>query len=203
MNSRPAENNLLFEDSSFALRYFQKHRKMAYKLGLQYSRKLRNAGFQNGKILDAGCGFGGTLLTIAKNFTNSEFFGVDLSEPLLKIAHEETSSQRLQSRITFLKEDVQSLPFDNSTIDIVLNIYMVHLVEDPVKMLNEIARVLKSNGKFFIKDLRRTPLQLVEKEIKYSLSKTEALSLITKSNLPPGKFSQGLLSWNYDSRDNF
>ena len=42
---------------------------------------------------------------------------------------------------------------------------MVHLVEDPVRMLDEIERVLVPNGLLFVADLRRSWAGLIEREI--------------------------------------
>ena len=59
-----AEDNI-FNDKEFAQRYAERHQKMANSFGNEYARKLKARGFSSGKILDAGCGFGGTLLHLA------------------------------------------------------------------------------------------------------------------------------------------
>ena len=74
----------------------------------------------------------------------------------------------------------------------------VHLVEDPVLMFNEIERVLKERGHFFIKDLRRSWLSIFEREIKSTYSIKEALVIIDKSELRIGEFSSGFLWWDYE-----
>ena len=191
-------NNTRFNETNFASRYYQKHQTMASNLGDLYTKKLLKAAFSKGKILDAGCGFGGTLFVLAKNFSECEFIGVDLSEPLLEIAKHTTDELGFTNRMKFLKEDVQKMPFDDGLFDVVLNLNMVHLVENPVLMFNEIRRVLKAEGRFFIKDLRRSWLSIFEREIKSTYSKKEALDIINKSDLQSGKFSSRLLWWNYE-----
>jgi cyclopropane fatty-acyl-phospholipid synthase-like methyltransferase len=52
---------------------------MAQKFGQEYSRKLAARGFQKGRILDVGCGFGGTCLVLAEKFPHSQVVGIDLS----------------------------------------------------------------------------------------------------------------------------
>ncbi len=76
----------VFSDPLFAERYFQGHRQMSEKFGNEYAGKLARRGFQEGKVLDAGCGFGVTNLVLAGKFPAAEVVGIDLSEPLLEIA---------------------------------------------------------------------------------------------------------------------
>jgi ubiquinone/menaquinone biosynthesis C-methylase UbiE len=76
---------------------------------------------------------------------------------------------------------------------------MVHLVDNPIAMLNEINRLLKSDGLFFISDLKRSPLGILEKEIKSSLTVKEAQALIAGSNLLRGEFSSDLIWWYYQN----
>jgi hypothetical protein len=66
-------------------------------------------------------------------------------------------------------------------------------------MLNDIERVLKLDGFFFIADLRRSLFGLLEKEIKYAYKVEEAKEIIAKSNLPKGKFSFDLIWWRYQN----
>jgi len=101
--------------------------------------------------------------------------------------------------VKFFREDVYLMPFKENYFDAVININMVHLVDNPVFMLNEIKRVLKTDGLFFITDLRKSLLSFLEKEIKSSLTVKEARQVIAKSNLLTGKFSSDLIWWRYQN----
>lgn len=152
-----------------------------------------------GKILDVGCGFGATDLILAKQFADSEIVGIDLSEPLLRLAREAAEAANLGERARFEKADVQQIPFEDHSFDVVVNINMVHLVENPIRMLNEIKRVLLPGGILFIADLRRSLLGVIEGEIKSSLTLAEARDLFSQSGLRAGKFSWGFLWWRFES----
>jgi ubiquinone/menaquinone biosynthesis C-methylase UbiE len=76
---------------------------------------------------------------------------------------------------------------------------MVHLVEDPVQMLNEIERVLAPKGFLFIADLRRSWLGLIEKEIKSALTLGEAKELFRQSKLREGVFSSSNIWWRFET----
>jgi ubiquinone/menaquinone biosynthesis C-methylase UbiE len=186
-------------DEDFARKYAKHHQKMTEKFGYEYAQKLTSRGFQRGRIIDVGCGAGGTAIVLAKMLPECEVVGIDLSDPLLNIARESAQTDRLSERIKFEKVDVQQIPYAENDFDVVINLNMVHLVADPIKMLNEIERILKPNGILFIADLKRSWLGIIEKEIKASLTLSEARQLFERSNLREGVFSSGMLWWRFEA----
>jgi ubiquinone/menaquinone biosynthesis C-methylase UbiE len=189
----------VFSDESYAERYAADHTKMAEKFGLEYGKKLRARGFQQGRILDAGCGFGATNQILARQFVGSELVGIDLSDPLLRMANQAAEAAGVGSRVRFERADVQEIPYEDDSFDVVINANMVHLVAHPVRMLDEIERVLVPGGFVFIADLRRSWLGLVEREIKSALTLGEARDLFTRSRLRQGKFSWSPLWWRFEA----
>ncbi len=188
-----------FNNPEFARRYADKHLKMSINFVNKLAVKLYKKDFKNGKILDSGCGPGLTIIELAKKFTACEFVGIDLSEPLLEIAENKNQKEKLNERVKFLKANVRDIPFLDNYFDFVININMLHLVEEPVKMINEIERVLKPEGFFFITDLRKSILGFLEKEIKSVFTIEEAEKIIAKSNLSKGRFSSSLIWWKYQN----
>ncbi|WP_456278659.1 class I SAM-dependent methyltransferase [Bacillus sp. AK128] len=95
---------------------------------------------QSGSILDAGCGDGyGSLLLDKQGF---QVTGVDVSANMIdkarKLNHD-TSSQ-------FLKADIASLPFPDGTFDAIMAINSLEWTVDPLHVLKEFSRVLKTSG---------------------------------------------------------
>jgi len=195
----PITHGGVFSDEDFAQEYAEKHQKMAENFGREYASKLTSRGFERGKILDVGCGFGGTAIALAQEFPNAQIFGIDLSEPLLRLADQTAKAADLEERVTFEKEDVHRIPYEDDWFEVVLNINMVHLVEDPIRMLDEMERVLAPDGFLFIVDLRRSWLGLIEKEIKSALTLGEAKHLFSQSALREGTFSSGFLWWRFET----
>ena len=198
----PPTHKGVFDDEDSAEKYAERHKKIAEKFGQEYSEKLSSRGFQKGRILDAGCGFGGTGLVLGEKFPDSEVIGIDLSEPLLRRANLDAGLANLDERVRFEKADVQQVPYADDSFDVVLNMNMVHLVKDPVKMLNEIERVLVPDGFLFVADLRRSWVGLIEREIKSALTLEEAEDLFSQSKLREGLFSRSFLWWRFETQKN-
>ena len=198
MKRNPVNHEIVFSSKDYAENYAKQHWKMAEKFGQDYGQKLAAQEFSSGKIIDAGCGFGATNLALAQRFLDSEILGIDLSEPLLEIANEAAKEANLAGRVRFEKADVEQIPYPENTFDVALNINMVHLVENPIKMLSEIERVLVPGGYLFITDLRRSFLGLIEDEIRSALTLPQAKSLFEQSEIREGMFKWDLLWWKFE-----
>jgi ubiquinone/menaquinone biosynthesis C-methylase UbiE len=199
MKRAPLTHSGVFSDEDFAKKYAERHQKMAERFGQEYTQKLSARGFKSGGILDVGCGFGGTAILLAEAFPDSEVFGIDLSEPLLQLANLTAQRANLGERVRFEKGDVHQIPYEDDSFEVELNINMVHLVEDPIKMLNEIERVLVPGGLLFVADIRRSWVGLVEKEFRSALTLDEARDLFRRSELKDGVFSSNLLWWRFET----
>lgn len=199
MDRKPLRHAGIFHDKAFAGEYVRKHWKMAKGFGERYGKKLRGAGFRGGRILDAGCGFGATNLALAHLFPQTDLVGIDLSIPLLDLGRVAAAEAGVEGRVLFQEADVMEIPFDDDEFDVVLNLNMVHLAEDPGRMLAELERVLKPRGFLFLADLRRSFLGILEREIKSAFTSPEARALIRKSPLRRGVFSSGILWWRYEA----
>jgi ubiquinone/menaquinone biosynthesis C-methylase UbiE len=186
-------------DEDFAQGYADRHQKIAVKFGQEYAEKLSSRGFRQGRILDVGCGFGATVLVLADRFPDSEIVGIDLSEPLLRLAEQTAQPMDLGERVRFEKADAQDIPYDDDSFDAVINLQMVHIVDDPVRMLNEIERVLVPDGCLFVADIKRSWVGLVDKVFRSALTLEEARDLVRRSELRKGTFSSDLLWWRFEA----
>jgi ubiquinone/menaquinone biosynthesis C-methylase UbiE len=200
MKRKPVNHERVFSSNDYAENYAKQHWKMAEKFGQDFGQKLAVQGFTSGKILDVGCGFGATNLALAQRFPDSDIFGIDLSEPLLELANHVAGEADLSGRVRFEKADVQQIPYPENSFDAALNINMVHLVDQPIKMLDEIERILIPGGYLYIADLRRSFLGLVEDEIRSAFTIPEAKDLFGQSEIRQGVFKWGLLWWNFEGR---
>lgn len=106
------------------------------------------------KILDLGCGYGRLSRQLLKAFPKAETVGVDISPNYIKLYN-----QDLRPRGRALKVDIRKLPFKNNSFDVVVMMAtLMYVVDksDQKKVMQEIFRVLKTDGKFIF--IERNPL---------------------------------------------
>ncbi len=188
---------IIFNDPKWASGYYKRNKKSIEKVGKRLAKELRKAGFEKGNILDAGCGFASVSVEIAKEFPEAKITGIDLGEPLLDIGQSIIKDQGLENQITLQKGDALNLQFKDNSFDVVINTFLVHIVENPVQMLNEIERVTKSDGKIIITDLRRGLLAYLIKTFRTAFTPEEALVRIRVSKIRKCKLTTGLFWWDY------
>jgi 2-polyprenyl-3-methyl-5-hydroxy-6-metoxy-1,4-benzoquinol methylase len=104
----------------------------------------------------------------------------------------------LTGRVAFEKADVQEIPYDDA-FDAVVNLQMLHFVQDPVAMLDEMERMLAPDGVLFMADIRRSWVGLLDKVFKSALTVEEACALVLRSDLREGAFSSVLLWWGCEA----
>ncbi len=109
----------------------------------------------HGEAVDLGCGAGQLVLEIARHAPGLHVTGIDLSEKLLADARQSARQAGLEERVDFRLGNVEKIPFPDQSLDMVISTFSLHHWTNPVKVLNEIDRVLKPGGAFYIFDLRR------------------------------------------------
>lgn len=105
-----------------------------------------------GTILEIGVGPGYNL-PLYKNVT--KLYALEPSEELVKIAKARTGS--LTFTVEFLSARAESIPLKDHSIDTVVSTWTLCSVTDPMKVLQEIKRVLKPQGKFIFVEHGASP----------------------------------------------
>jgi ubiquinone/menaquinone biosynthesis C-methylase UbiE len=108
-----------------------------------------------GEAVDLGCGPGHLVLEMARRKPGLRITGIDLSEKMLFDARQAAQQACLADRIDFRFGNAEGIPFPDKSLDLVISTLSLHHWTNPVKVLNEIDRVLKPGGAFYIFDLRR------------------------------------------------
>ena len=93
-------------------------------------------------ILDVGFGNGSFTQAVSARFPCSKITAIDISIPKLFSS----------GNITFIKGNVEQLPFDSQSFDLVFSVLSLHHWKEKNKGINEIYRVLKKNGRLIIGD---------------------------------------------------
>lgn len=97
-------------------------------------------------VLDAGSGPGGISIAFAERGANVD--GVDIEAELVAIAR--TAADTAGSSAKFVLYDGVTLPFADASFDVALSISVIEHVDQPVRYLSEILRVLKPEGILYL-----------------------------------------------------
>jgi ubiquinone/menaquinone biosynthesis C-methylase UbiE len=109
----------------------------------------------HGEAIDLGCGPGYLAVEMARQAPGLHATGVDLSDEMLTEAEGYARRHKTAQAVLFKKGDVQQIPFEKGSVDLVVSTLSLHHWGDPVAVLDEVARVLRRGGSFLIFDLRR------------------------------------------------
>ena len=93
----------------------------------------------------------GTGLLLSKYASNYETFGIDYNPKMLEIAKKNMRNKGVSAEI--IQGNVESLPYDSSSFDTVLNTMAFTGYPDSLKAMSELNRVLKPGGKLIIVDI--------------------------------------------------
>ncbi len=137
--------------------YDQMQRRFRDKGWLE-TRAIVSSGIDHGRALEVGPGPGYLGLEWLKHTRDTELCGLDISPDMIALAQSNAGEYGLTSRVSYKQGDGQKLPFEDGTFHAVFANGSLHEWSHPVKTLEEIARVLKTGGRFFISDLRRDVL---------------------------------------------
>ena len=99
------------------------------------------------RVLELGCGTGDMWTRKSDLITKcSELVLTDFSEGMIQTAHSNIGDF---PNVTYQVVDIQEIPFEMNSFDIVIANMMLYHVPDLEKGLSEVKRVLKESGKFY------------------------------------------------------
>jgi ubiquinone/menaquinone biosynthesis C-methylase UbiE len=112
---------------------------------------LRGKRQSDGVLLDLGCGTGEFLKFVKTNLPRLNVIGVDLSAAYVEHARRTLAPW---SRVKVLQSAGEALPTPDRSVDLVSCIYLFHELPRAVrvKVVREVARVLKPGGRFVFLD---------------------------------------------------
>ncbi len=98
------------------------------------------------QALDAGCGTGGFLVPLARRLAprGATVIGLDLAEGTLGRARASVQAEGLP--VACVIGDVEALPFEDRSFDLVLANYLLYHVPDLAQAIAELRRVLRPGG---------------------------------------------------------
>ena len=100
-----------------------------------------------GRVLDAGCGSGGTAISIAEEVAFAT--GLDLS-PRFSNSGTRLAREKRVENVAFVQGDGLKLPYANESFDVVLSHSVIEHLPSAEAYIAECARVLKRGGRFYL-----------------------------------------------------
>ena len=99
------------------------------------------------RILDAGCGVGGTAIMLAETY-GARVTGLTVCEPHIAVATEQAEQRGVSHLVEFRHGDFMNLPFPDETFDLVLNHESFCYASDKLAYLQGVYRVLKPGARW-------------------------------------------------------
>ncbi len=106
------------------------------------------------RVLDVGCGLGGTARHLAHEHSCS-VTGIDLTEEYIAVGNRLTEMVGLRDRVELRQGSALNLPFENATFDVAWTEHVQMNIADKPRFYSEIVRVLKPGGRFVFHDVFR------------------------------------------------
>jgi len=114
-----------------------------------------------GKILEVGTGKGYFALALAKE--GHSFVTIDISKDEQLYAKLNLAYFGVDNLAEFKIENAESTCFPDKYFDIIFSVNIVHHLQNPYKVVNELSRILSSDGKLIISDFTEKGFKIIEK----------------------------------------
>ncbi|MFX0026825.1 MAG: class I SAM-dependent methyltransferase [Candidatus Hermodarchaeota archaeon] len=134
---------------------------------------------KEGILIDIGSGTGYLSIEIGKRAPQLNIYGIDLSRKMVEIA---SGQAKPFKNVKFKLANAAELPFENDLIDFIISTGSFHHWKHPIKIFNEVYRVLKANGEAWIYDGCSNPPhdEVIKLKRKYGGFKYPILTQIQK-----------------------
>jgi ubiquinone/menaquinone biosynthesis C-methylase UbiE len=151
---RIVETDQGIQDEFDVLTYDNMMRRLRDKDWMETEHIIKS-GILKGFAFEIGPGPGYLGLEWLKKTQGTVLRSVEISPEMIKIAKRNAREYRLETRVKYTKGDAHQIPFDDNTFDAVFTNGSLHEWSQPIKVFDEIFRVLKPEGRYFISDMRR------------------------------------------------
>ena len=130
----------------------------AWLLNWPFVAMISKLGLRRGRVLDVGTGPGLIPIQLALLHPGLEIWALDASEDMLEQGRRRAARAGVGGRVHFVRGDATDVPFEDGLFDLCTSHFMLHHIERPESLFDELARLTRGGGRIIIKDLARQPL---------------------------------------------
>jgi len=134
------------------------------------------------KVLDVACGTGRMLETMKNTNQSLEYYGLDMSKPLIKRLKEK--AKKIGIKVNIKLGDATEIPFDDNTFDLVYTYHLTWHLPPKIqkKIILEMLRVVKKEG-YIIFDILNSTFLWEKIKTMFKLKKTEGMYKMSVSEV--------------------
>jgi ubiquinone/menaquinone biosynthesis C-methylase UbiE len=129
------------EDFTFLNKFYLKEN---FYLDSLFNNLNKNNFLKNSNVLDIGCGWGSSTVFLSKY--SKKVTSIDISSVAIEGAQKNLSFNR-RNNYELIEMDAENLDFENNSFEYIFSWDAIHHSSDPKKIIKEIYRVLKKEGK--------------------------------------------------------
>ena len=131
-------------------------------------------------MADIGCGVGYFTFPAAEIISSeNEIYAIDISEEMLEEVEKESKEKEIKN-ISLVKSTEYDLKLEDGKVSFALMVNVLHETDDKVRMLKEIHRILRTDGRIAIVDFEKKQTESGP-PLDHRISKDEALELLKEA----------------------
>ena len=111
------------------------------------NRTVEHINQYEGRVLEVGVGTG---ISLPNYHRRLKITGIDLSPEMLTKARRRVVRNRLNHVEAVLEMDASDMDFPDNSFDIVVAMYVLTVVPDPIQVMRELERVCRPGGQVFV-----------------------------------------------------
>jgi len=141
--------------------------------------KSRFPGFNQGKVLDLGCGPADITIRFARAFPETDIIGLDGAAAMLAIGVDDVRTGGLTDQITLKRSLLPDSSLPSLEYDAIISNSLLHHLADPAVIWQTIKRCAKPGSSIFVMDLMR-PVSIDEANHLVTLYAIESPAILQK-----------------------
>jgi len=114
-----------------------------------------------GDIVEVGTGKGYFTVELAKE--GYSFTSIDISDEEQEFARLNIKYFGFEKLVDFRIENAERLSFDDASFDVIFSINTIHHLTNPVKVIEELIRIVTLEGKIILSDFTEDGLKIIDK----------------------------------------